>query len=257
MSFTSNAMPFLFCAVCWGGAIAHGGTMGDSLLAKLEEIQKFESDLTCRARIVQEKTGQGTKTTDVEYYRRDSDKAFLIHMVAPESERGNGYLRTGENLWMYRRNTRSFQHINRDESIGGSDAKADDFETRNIAETYAVAKDKDGKEMIVEENLGKLPVYRIEVKAKVQDVDYPRKIWWISRDKNLLMKEEAYSGKTLMQTAYYFKYTQLGGKYIPVKQMFIDEFEKGSRTVVDLSGMSTKKIDGSLFTKAHLESLSK
>ncbi len=43
----------------------------------------------------------------------------LIVMSAPEAEKGNGYLRMGDNLWMYRRNTRTFQHINRDESIGG------------------------------------------------------------------------------------------------------------------------------------------
>lgn len=246
----------LYAGLAAPGA-APAATLGDTLLSRLEENQRFDKDLTCRVRLVQEKAGQGTKTTDLEYFRRDSDESFLIHQLSPESERGNGYLRTGDNLWMYRRNTRSFQHINRDESIGGSDAKADDFETRNITETYMVARDKDGKEAIREENLGKVPVYRVEVEAKVHDVDYARKIWWISRDKNLLMKEEAYSKKTLMQTVYYFKYTQIEGRYIPVKLMFVDEFEKGSRTVGELSHVSTKMIEGAIFTKAHLESLSK
>jgi hypothetical protein len=31
-----------------------------------------------------------------DYYRRDSDKAFLIVMTAPEVEKGNGYLKQGD-----------------------------------------------------------------------------------------------------------------------------------------------------------------
>jgi len=230
---------------------------GATLLQKLEEQQRFKSDISSRVRLTQQKNGQGTKTLEMEYFRRDKDEAFLIHMLAPETDRGNGYLRVGDNMWMYRKNTRTFQHINRDESIGGSDAHADDFETRNITETYAPAKGKDGKELVRAEMLGKIPVYRIEVSAIVRDVDYPKKIWWLSQDKFLLMKEEAYSQSTLMQSAYFLQYTQIDNRYVPIKQMFIDEFEKGNRTVVDLSSIKTDKLDDALFTKAHLESLSK
>jgi hypothetical protein len=35
------------------------------------------------------------------YYERDADGAFLIVMTAPEVEKGNGYLRLGDNMWMY------------------------------------------------------------------------------------------------------------------------------------------------------------
>jgi len=248
---------FLLLTLSLSIASAQNLPSGLSVLQKLESQQKFKTDIASKVRLTQQKTGQGTKTMEMEYFRRDRDEAFLIHMLAPESDRGNGYLRSGDNMWMYRRNTRTFQHINRDESIGGSDAKADDFETRNITETYAVVKDQNGTEAIREEMLGKIPVFRIEVKAIVNDVDYPKKIWWISRDQFLLLKEEAYSKTTLMQTAYYLQYTQIDGRYVPVKQMFIDEFEKGNRTVVDLSEIKTKKLDDAIFTKANLESLSK
>ena len=94
------------------------------------------------------------KIIEMTYYRRDSDDSFLIVMTSPETEKGNGYLRVGDNFWMYRRNTRTFQHINRDESIGGSDAKADDFEKRKLTELYEGARDKMGNELIQEEKLG-------------------------------------------------------------------------------------------------------
>jgi len=230
---------------------------GKTIIVKLDEQQKFKTDIHSKVKLTQTKTGQGTKLIEMEYFRRDSDASFLICMQAPESDRGNGYLRTGDNMWMYRRNTRTFQHINRDESIGGSDAKADDFETRKLDETYAPSL-KDGKELLSEEMLGKMPAYKIEVHAIVNDVDYPKKIWWVSRDNNLLLKEEAYSSNgTLMQTGYYFKYTQINSRYVPIQQLFVDEFEKGNRTVVELSEIKTDKLDNAIFTKAYLEAQSK
>ncbi|MFH1287422.1 MAG: outer membrane lipoprotein-sorting protein [bacterium] len=228
------------------------------LLKKIENNLEITSDIRANVILTQQKVEQGVKVLEMIYYRRDNDDSFLIVMSAPEAEKGNGYLRMGDNLWMYRRNTRTFQHINRDESIGGSDAKADDFERRKLTETYEFAKDAKGKEIISKAKLGQVLVYKLEIKAKVHDVDYPKKIYWIRRDNYLPLKEESYSlSGTLMQTAYYLKYTIVDDRYVPVNQMFIDEFEKGNKTMVEISNISTKKIGDSVFTKAYLENLSK
>jgi hypothetical protein len=230
----------------------------DELLKKVEDIYKMVSDIKATVVLTQQKAGQGVKLLDMAYYRRDSDKSFLIVMTGPESEKGNGYLRMDDNFWMYRRNTRTFQHINRDESIGGSDAHGDDFETRNLTELYEGARDSAGRAVPREEMLGQIPVWRFDIRAKVTDVAYPRKTYWTRRDNNLLLKEQSFaSSGTLMQTAYYRKYTIIDGRYVPVEQMFIDEFEKGNKTVVELSGISTQKLDNTIFTKAYLENLSK
>jgi hypothetical protein len=195
---------------------------------------------------------------DMQYYRRDSDDSFMIAIRAPENEKGNGYLRVGDNFWMYRKNTRTFQHVNRDESIGGSDAKGGDFETRKLTELYGPALDSSGKEIFREEMLGQVPVYRLEAAAKVHDVDYPKKIYWVRRDNSLVLKEESYSlSGTHMQTAYYLKFTAIDGRYVPIKHVYIDEFEKGNKSVVDISNLDTKKLSDTIFTKAYLENLSK
>jgi outer membrane lipoprotein-sorting protein len=230
----------------------------EEVLVKLEANTNMTSDIRADVALTQQKSSQGVKKFTVVYYRRDKDNSFLIVMTAPESEKGNGYLRIGENFWMYRRNTRTFQHINRDESIGGSDARGDDFETRNLTELYAGAKDSAGRELISEEMLGKIPVYKLEIRAKVGDVDYPKKIYWVRRDNTLPLKEQAFSlNGTLMQTAYYTKYSEINKRFVPIEQIFVDEFEKGNKTVVQLSGISTAKLDDAIFTKAYLENLSK
>jgi len=229
-----------------------------SLLSKVEKIQEMTSDIRAKVVLTQQKTGQGTKNIEMIYYRRDYDDSFLIVMTAPESDKGNGYLRVGDNFWMYRRNTRTFQHINRDESIGGTNAHAEDFEKRKLTELYAPSLDASKKEIISEEVLGKIPVYKFEVKARVNDVDYPKKIYWVRKDNNLPLKEQSFSlSGTLMETAYYLNYTIVDGRYVAVKMMFIDEFEKGNKTLVEISGISTEKLGNSLFTKPYLENLSK
>jgi hypothetical protein len=228
------------------------------LLLKLQNNQEITTDVRARVVLTQQKSEQGTKLIEMQYLRRDKDDSFLIVMVSPESDKGNGYLRVGDNFWMYRRNTRSFQHINRDENIGGSDAKGDDFEKRKLTELYEGAKDAAGKEMISDTMLGKIPVYRFEVRAKVNDVDYPKKIYWIRKDNFLPLKEQSYSlSGTLMQTAYYRKYTTVQGKYVPIEQLFIDEFEKGNKTLVEISNISIEPLEDTIFTKAYLENLSK
>jgi Outer membrane lipoprotein-sorting protein len=230
----------------------------DSVLKKMQDNISIATDARARVTLTQQKTDQGVKNFEMMYYRRDKDDAFLIVFSAPESEKGNGYLRVGDNFWMYRRNTRTFQHVNRDESIGGTNANGEDFETRKLTELYQAAKDANGKELIRGEKLGSIPVWRLEVKAKVNDVSYPYRVFWVRTDNFLQLKDEAYSNsKTLMTTSYYLKYTQVLGKYVPIKQLFVDEFEKGNKTIVEISGIVTGTVDDQIFTKGYLENLSK
>jgi hypothetical protein len=253
--FKKIIFSLIFC-VCASSAYAYPKV--DFLLKNIEQNMDMNSDIKADVTLTQQKPEQGVKVTDVIYYRRDSDDSFLIVMTNPESERGNGYLRMGDNFWMYRKNTRTFQHINRDESIAGTDAQADDFEKRKLTELYGASLDSSGKEIISEENLGQIPVYKFEALAKVNDVDYPKKLYWVRKDNYLVLKEQSFSSSgTLMQTAYFLKYTIINNKYIPIQQIFIDEFEKGHKTIVEIFNILTDKLDDSIFTKAYLESLNK
>ena len=251
-----SAMLALLVAATAASPQALPGIAG--ILKKLDNNYSQTTDISARVSLTQQKTGQGVKAIDLLYYRRDSDQSFLIVMTAPESEKGNGYLRVADHFWMYRRNTRTFQHINRDENIGGTNAKGENFEDRKLVDLYAPALDSAGKELIARDKLGQIPVYRLEVKAKVNDVDYPKKLFWVRQDNFLMLKEQDFtSAGTLMQTAYMLKYTEIDGHYVPVKQLFIDEFEQGNKTAVEISDISTEKLDGVIFTKAYLENLSK
>jgi hypothetical protein len=243
---------FACCALIWAQ------TPVATILKNLEYNQTITTDARAKIALTQQKASEGVKAMEALWYRRDKDKAYMIVMLAPESDKGVGYLRVSDNFWMYRPNTRTFQHINRDESIGGSNAHGENFENRNLTELYEGLKDGSGKDSIREEMLGQVAVYKFPIKARVNDVDYPRKNFYTRRDNNLLLKEECYSSSgSLMLTTYYLKYTQVLGKYVAVKQIYVDEFEKGNKTVVEISGIATDKLDDAIFTKAYLENLSK
>jgi hypothetical protein len=228
------------------------------IINKIDFMMEQIGDISVKVSLVQNKARQGVKNYESLYFRRDKTDEFLIVILAPDTEKGNGYLRVGENFWLYRQNTRTFQHISRDESIMGTDTKAGDFEKRKLVDLYKPMADPKGAEIIEEEMLGKKPVYKFTLLAKVNDVTYPKQVYWVERDNNLMLKVQSYSlSGTLMQTAYFPKWTQIDGKYIWLQLISIDEFEKGNKTIVELSGISTKSLDPRIFTKAYLENLSK
>jgi outer membrane lipoprotein-sorting protein len=221
---------------------------------------EVRSDMTAQARITTKDPEQGTKVIESVLYRRDRDDSFLIVIAEPETDRGNGYLRVGDNMWMYRRSTRTFTHIGRDEKIGGSNTSAGDIETRKFKELYQPALDASGREILSAETIGsaKIPVYRFEVTAKVNDVKYPRLVMWVTRDKYLELKREAYSlSGTLMETDLFTSYKEIDGRYVPLLQKYVDEVEKGRTSLLEITGISFEKVADYKFDKSYLESLSK
>jgi len=231
---------------------------GTEILKKMDEMQEQATDITCKVSIVQQKVNQGIKNYEMIFYRKDKTDSFLIVFLAPEAEKGNGYLRVGNNNFLYRQNTRTFQTINRDESISGTDAKAGDFEKRKLTELYYVETNAGGKEIVMEEKLGKKDTYKITLLAKVNDVTYPKQVYWVEKDTFLPLKIQSYSlSGTLMATTYMPKWTVIDGKYIWLQSIFVDEFEKGNKSIVELSGISLVPLDDKIFTKAYLENLSK
>jgi hypothetical protein len=226
----------------------------------IDQNYELRSDMTARARLTTKDPEQGTKVIDSVLYRRDKDDAFLIVLAEPETERGNGYLRVGDNMWLYKRATRTFTHIGRDEKIGGSNTTAGDIETRKFKELYKPSTDASGKEILAEETLGKaaIPVYRFEVVAQVNDVKYPKLVMWVTRDKYLELKRESYSlSGTMMETDLFTNYKEVEGRFVPLLQKFTDEVEKGRTTLLEITGISFSRVDDYKFDKSYLESLSK
>lgn len=230
----------------------------ESLLKQIDYRQQLKSDVTAKMRFIQERPIQGKRIFEMQYYRRDKDDAFLLLMLEPKVEKGNGYLKVADNFWLYRRNTRTFQHINRDENISGTEIKGGDLEQRKMTELYRGEVDDAGMEKIEETILGKIPVYKFSIIAKVEDVTYPRQIIYAKMSDKLILKTESYSRSgTLMLTQYFTKYANIKGNYIVKQAISIDEFEKGNKTMWMVLDFSLNDINDKFFTKGYLENLSR
>jgi len=248
---------FLFLAIILvAPQITRAGQV-NQILNVLQENLTVNRDFSAKMIMIEERAGQGKKKHELVYYRRDSDDSFLLVATYPATKKGNGYLRVGDNFWVYRRNTRSFQHVNRDESVSGTNMKLETFEKKKLTELYRSEKNKKGRDIIYKDKLGDIPVYKFILHAKVKDVAYPKQIMWVRRDIFLPLKIEYFSvSGTHMLTSLYLKYTKIKGRYFWIKLLNIDEFEKGNKTVADISGISLAPLEDVIFTKPYLENLS-
>ncbi len=228
------------------------GITGAEVLKKMDDLGSLESDGTAKVRITTQKTGQAAKVQDMQWFRQDSTNSFLIRIQSPAAEKGNGYLKNGDNLWLYKKNTRTFQFINSSESIGGSGATADDFDEKTLSEEYTVV----GK--IEELKLGSRDVYKFEVKGRNKNVKDPKRIYWVDKATFLPLRQQNFSlSGTLLETIEYSKYSKVAKSFVAGLIKVTDEFDKGNITIVEISAFSTDKIDSKVFTKAYLENLSK
>ena len=72
------------------------------LLQKVDSLVTFpDSDFSAEYTFVENKPGEGVDSTQAAIFRRDAENKYLILILAPEVDRGKGYLKIGDNLWFY------------------------------------------------------------------------------------------------------------------------------------------------------------
>jgi len=198
--------------------------------------------------IVTDKPGKKQKVSQIRMFRRDARDQFLILIQLPEADKGQGYLKEGDNLQFYDPTSRKFNHSSMKEALGDSEAQNDDFSQNKTLEDYNIAETG-------EATLGKFPVWIINLKAKTNDVSYDQIRLYVRKDKPLVLKQEylSISGR-LMRTILYPKYAELGGgKFFPSQMLVIDEINKGEKSQITMSEMSLETLPDKVFTKAFLE----
>lgn len=219
------------------------------LLKKVDAINDFSgSDFSGLFTIVTEKPGEKQAVSQVRMFRRDANDQFLLLILIPEADRGQGYLKEDDNFWFYDPTSRKFTHSSVKETISNSEAKNSDMTKHKFSVDYTVSTTSEGK-------LGKFPVWIIELKAKDNSVSYDVVRLYVRQDQPLVLKEEdmSVSGR-LMRTVLYPKYADIGGgKFYPSQMLIIDEVNKGEKSQLTLAEISTEKLPDKVFTKAFIE----
>ncbi|MCL2704801.1 MAG: outer membrane lipoprotein-sorting protein [Spirochaetaceae bacterium] len=226
-----------------------------NLLKKVDDLVNFkENDLSANYTIKKIDPGGAVSTTIATMFRRDRTDQFLILILEPIVDKGKGYLKTGDNLWLYDPRDRSFTFTSAKERFQNSSARNSDFNRSNYSEDYSVVSGK-------KEKLGKFDCIVLDLKALNNRVSFPQVRIWVSED-NLVRKIEDYSlSGQLMRTTAIPSYQKVREKWLPMSIVILDhlvfrtiagkkEFE---RTEITITEPSLETRPNSLYTKEYLE----
>lgn len=224
----------------------------NAILKDIDEMMSFESrDYAATMTINQSDPEKGASRRVINQFRRDKEDKFLILILEPVAQKGQGYLRIEDNLWFYDPESRKFSHSSMKENFEGTDAKHSDFQRPSYASDYNVTGHTEGK-------LGKYEVYILDMKGKHNEVSYPFQKIWVRKDNHLLLKIESYSlNNRLMRTSLFPKYAKVENKYIPTHIIFEDELTPGKKTEIIIDNISMNPLPDKVFTKAYVEQVNR
>jgi outer membrane lipoprotein-sorting protein len=235
--------------ICFGFGLLYADEPNiDAIIEQIDTMVTFkDNDFSAVMTMVSDDPEEGRKVLKVNQFRRDKDDKFLILILEPKTQKGQGYLNIGDNLWFYDPESRQFSHTSMKESFQGTDTRHSDFRGRSYREDYMVSSWEEGK-------LGKHDVYILSLEARHNEVTYPFQKVWVQKESNLILKIEDYSlNKRLMRTSFFPSYAKAGGKFTPTKMLFVDEITKGRKTQVTVTNISLDSLPDYVFTKAYVE----
>lgn len=209
-------------------------------------------DLSTLFTLVQKKPGETDRVLRVQTFRRDAADMYTIIFQFPDSEKGKGYLRRGDELFFYIPTTREFVYRNRKDNIGSTDARTDLFGRQNTLAQFWVTSAGTA-------TVSKWECDVVRLDAKVPDVSYAVQKWYVRKSDGLPVKVENFSiSETLLATFFYIEYRDLGkGKFVFTKLLAQDNLQKGQQTYITNENVATTPIPDYTFTKAYLEEKSR
>jgi hypothetical protein len=249
----------LLALACVPGATAQSKSVTASDPKALAIVRGFEEklnplglDITSTFTLVQKKPGEADRVIQIRIYRRDSTDTFTLVFRFPESEKGKGYYRNRDDLFLYLPSTREFVYRNRKDDVGSTDVRTDLFGKSDLAAQYWAT-----VEGVATVAKWETDVVRLD--AKQLDVAFPVQKWYVRRTDGLPVKVESFSASAaLLRTTYYLDYKQVApNRYIFTRLLATDALEKGQQTVLTNENISTARIPDYTFSKAFLEEQSR
>lgn len=254
-----NSIAAILVLALSAGAAAQSKTVSSSDPKALALVKSFEEKLNLTSldvsntfTLVQKKAGESDRVIQIQIFRRDSADTFTLIFKYPDSEKGKGYYRNKDDLFLYLPSTREFVYRNRKDDVGSTDVRTDLFGKSDVTSQYWANLDGTAK-------VAKWDTDVVKLDARQLDVSFPVQKWFIRRTDGLPVKTENFSASgTLLRTTYYLDYKEVAaGKFIFTKLLASDALEKGQQTILTNENVSTARIKDYTFSKAYLEEQSR
>jgi hypothetical protein len=213
-----------------------------------------EQDFAAEYTVIQEKPGQGSSVIEAAVFRRDREEKYTILILAPAVDKGKGYLKISDNLWIYDPISRRFNVTSARNRFQNSNARNSDFTSSTLAKDYR----------ITGESSAQLGVYNtrvFELESLHTDVTFPYMKIWVDEN-NLVRKFEDYSlSRQLLRTTAIPSYQRVGERFVPVHIVIIDALQgrmvdgvfHNERTTIRVAKPTLKQLPDLVFTQAYLE----
>ncbi|MBI9107227.1 MAG: outer membrane lipoprotein-sorting protein [Spirochaetales bacterium] len=224
-------------------------------LKEVDRMVTFNTtDIAAEYKIVKRDPGGANSTTVATMFRRDRANQFVILILEPVVDKGKGYLKIGDNLWLYDPIDRSFTFTSAKERFQNSSARNSDFNQSNLSNDYKVTGSQKAK-------LGVFNCTILELEALNDRVSFPKRKIWVSED-YLIRKIEDYSmSGQLMRTTAIPNYQTVGDRWLPVNMVILDHLRSKrinnkieyERTTITISKPSLSELPDTLFSKEYLE----
>lgn len=234
----------------------HADAALDALLYRVDAAVSFaETDLSAEYQIVSRSPGGGSSSTVATMFRRDRTNQYLILILEPVIDKGKGYLKEGDTLWLYDPVGRVFTFTSAKERFQNSGARNSDFSRSNYSEDYrAVSSTK--------EKLGAFSCTVLSLEARTDKASFPKVKIWVSDGDDLVRKIEDYSlSGQLMRSTAIPSYQKVGNRWLPVSLVILDHLKSKTvagkteyeRTTVSIKAPSLKALPDYVYTKEYLE----
>ncbi len=253
----ARMLPLLGALLLGAAAMAGAQKQNDPRAEKIVEAYEGKLnlrglDVTSTFTLVQKQEGQADRVLQVKIYRRDAADTFTLIFQYPDSEKGKGYYRSGDDLYLYLPSTREFVYRNRKDDVGSTDVRTDLFGQPKTLEQYWVS-------YLGEATVNKWPCDLVRLDAKALDVSFPVQKWYFRKADGLPVKVENFSvSETLLRTFYDIDYAPVaGGRFLFTKLLAVNHLEKDQRTLLTNENVSISRIPDYTFSKAFLEEQSR
>ncbi len=220
------------------------------ILEKQYESANFDQDISCTLSLIIEKPSEPKSAHQYRLFRRDKKDQTTLIQLAPEADKGTGYLQEKNNVWVYDPTSHQFTHSSLKRTIGDSDTKVSDVKKRSeFRRAYEIVN-------IEETKVGKFEVYGVMLKTLLPEATYAQEKFYVRKVNPLILKIESYgSSGRLMRTTLIPKYVKIGNYNWASQSIYINEINKGEKTTQVLSDFDTSAIPDVVFTKAYLEKI--
>lgn len=222
-----------------------------AIAEEAQDLLAYNGDYSATVTLVVEKPSKPKENMQFKIFERVGKDLMTMVQLFPDADKGQGWLRDGDNIWSYDPVSRKFNHSSLKEALGDSDMKVDDMsnDKQKWRKNYEVTGFKDGM-------LGKYEVHIITVHAITPEPSYAYTTYYIRKDVKLPLKMENFSTTNrLMRTILMPKYAKVSQGYVATQTLVRDELNKGEQTQQIISDLTFDSLPDTIFTKAYLEGL--